>query len=267
MKMALRIAYDGTGFHGSAYQPNLRTVESEMKNRLIAMGAFTDESTANLKMASRTDRGVSAAGNVCVFTTDMDPDSLLSGLVYTLQGIWVVGVAIVNEGFNPRHTHHKTYQYFVPENGLDIEAMRRAANVFVGQHNVSSFARVDHRNPLRTITCASVDDDDVTTITFVGPSFLWYQIRRMVAAVIMVGREKASPSDIKRVLEQKEPTPWGTASPEYLLLTSISYNPVIRFQLLPAAVSFLALRKREMAARFCLFNKMYEKVQETQRNK
>jgi len=267
MKIALLIAYDGTIFHGSAYQPNLRTVESEIKNCLVDMGALMHETTASLKMASRTDRGVSAAGNVCTFTTDMDLESLLSGLIHTLQGIWVIGMTIVKDGFNPRHTHDKTYQYFVPEKELDIKAMRRAANVFVGQHDVSSFARVDHRNPLRTITSTSIDDDDVTIITFVGPSFLWYQIRRMVAAVIMAGREKASPSDIKQVLKKKKPNPWGTASPEYLLLTSISYNPTIRFHPLPAAVPFLVLRKREMAARFCLFNKMYDKVQEIQRNK
>ena len=269
MKIALCIAYDGTLFHGSAYQLNLRTVESEMKNCLIAMGAFADETTASLKMASRTDRGVSAAGNVCAFTTDMNLESLLSGLVHTLQGIWVIGMTIVKDGFNPRHTHDKTYQYFVPEKGLNIKAMRRAANVFVGQHDVSSFARVDHRNPLRTIISASVDDDDddVTTITFVGPSFLWYQIRRMVAAVIMVGQEKASPLDIKQVLEKKKPSPWCTASPEYLLLTSISYNPTIRFHPLPTAVPFLALRNREIAARFCLFSRMYDKIQEIQRNK
>ena len=59
-RLRLDIGYDGTGFHGWAAQPCLRTVEGELGRwigRLARLG--TD---AELTVAGRTDAGVHARG-------------------------------------------------------------------------------------------------------------------------------------------------------------------------------------------------------------
>src|SRR5213594_4061523 len=73
VRIAMKIAYDGTVFHGQARQPGLRTVEGEVIHALVRAPAIRDVRTARFESASRTDRGVSALGNVVAFDTGLPP--------------------------------------------------------------------------------------------------------------------------------------------------------------------------------------------------
>ena len=65
-RILLTIAYDGTDFHGYAYQKGgVRTVELEIRS---AVKAVTNEDV-ELISASRTDTGVHSHGNLAVFDT------------------------------------------------------------------------------------------------------------------------------------------------------------------------------------------------------
>ena len=73
MRVALKIAYDGTRFHGYARQPNVRTVEGEILHSLRRAKLLDDPRAARFEGASRTDRGVSALGNVIAFDSRLGP--------------------------------------------------------------------------------------------------------------------------------------------------------------------------------------------------
>jgi len=223
-RLAFRVAYDGTRFHGSARQPAIVTVEGAIIKRLIDMDAIESAEGSRVQMASRTDAGVSAAGNVVAFDTDMAPGSVASGLAYGLNDIWPLRYAVVDDGFRPRHAVRKTYRYYLVDEGYDRDAMRRAARFFEGRHDMSAFARLDDRTPVREVTKVAVTGDDVLTVDVAGHSFLWQQVRRMVAALQQVGRGEVQPEALRDALQRPAGRDFGVAPAEHLLLLDVEYS-------------------------------------------
>ena len=80
MRLALKLAYDGRKFHGFARQPGLDTVEGTILATLKHQGYITALSQAKLRVASRTDKGVSALGNVMVVEIDEAVLKEISGI-------------------------------------------------------------------------------------------------------------------------------------------------------------------------------------------
>ena len=223
MRLAVSIAYDGTRFRGSARQPGVATVEGSIIDRLREMEAIESTEAGRFQAASRTDAGVSAAGNVVAFDTEMRPDSVVNGLAYGLEDVWPLRYAVVDDDFTPRHARRKTYRYYLYDEGYDWKAMQQAAHFFEGMHDFSAFARLDGRSPLRSIERVILNGGEVLTIDVTGSSFLWQQVRRMVAAVIQVGRGDLSVMVIQEALQHPAGQDFGLASPEQLLLLAVEY--------------------------------------------
>src|SRR5256886_6833422 len=78
MRIALKIAYDGRAFFGHQRQPDRRTVEGECITALRSAKIMRDPTEAFFRSASRTDRGVSAVGNVIAFEASLGPDAVLA---------------------------------------------------------------------------------------------------------------------------------------------------------------------------------------------
>jgi tRNA pseudouridine38-40 synthase len=251
MRLALKIAYDGTLYHGYARQEGMKTVESTILETLEGMGAM-DGRKARLQVASRTDRGVSAAGNIIAFDTSMEADSVVSGIVHSLRGIWIGGSAMVEATFNPRHAKSKNYRYYLHSEGIDIGALEEAAEVFVGKHDFTNFARLDGRNPVRVIHNAEVHSGKIIKIDFDGRSFLWNQVRRMVAAAEMVGRGEADTGQLKRALDGERMN-FGIAPPENLLLMGVAHQDV-DFQRIGKSAEFASPMLRKMEVRISLMD-------------
>ena len=237
MRLALKIAYDGTLFHGYALQPGIKTVEGEIEEKLKEMGAI---SHSRLSVASRTDKGVSSAGNVIAFDTQMAASSVVNALVHSLRGIWIIGFAEVNSDFNPRYAIKKKYRYYLYNDGIDIHALKEAINLFVGEHDFTNFARLDGRNPVRKIEKAKVSGTLILKIDFEGKSFLWNQVRRMVAAAEKVGRGKVSLEDVEQALAKKSKRNFGIAPPENLLLIDVAYKKNLNFCIVKETEKFVA---------------------------
>ena len=70
MRVALKLAYIGTGFHGSQLQPNVETVEGALFKALRNLGIIESPKSANYTCAGRTDAGVHALEQVVAFDTD-----------------------------------------------------------------------------------------------------------------------------------------------------------------------------------------------------
>ena len=110
-RVMLRVAYDGTEYCGWQRQPNGITVEGILNSRLSALLGEDIEVIG----ASRTDAGVHARGNVCVFDTKsrIPGEKLAHALNPSLpEDITVQESCEVAADFHPRHCDcNKTYEY------------------------------------------------------------------------------------------------------------------------------------------------------------
>ncbi len=184
-RVALKIAYIGTNFHGYQRQPNYRTVEGELLKVFKETNIITDTWKAHYSVAGRTDKGVHSTGNVISFITDEDIYiNKLNGLLP--RDIKIIGEARVPYGFKVRFPLTRTYTYIQPidpfkDKQLDIEKIKEAMQLFVGKHNFRNFSKRNEKNPNREIISVDLKcENNVLIFTIVGQSFLWNMVRKMV---------------------------------------------------------------------------------------
>lgn len=228
-RVAVRVAYDGTAFHGSQRQPGVRTVEGALLSALASVGAVTDPAAARFLTSSRTDRGVSAAGNVFAFDSRFPLGVLASAVNTFMEDAWVVAVAPAPAAFHPRSSPWRRYRYFASAASVgDVARFADALAAFGGTHDFSSFARRDANvSPVRALAAPSVSTlGTLVACDFGAPSFLRNQIRRMVSAAAVVGRGEAHVDDIRRALDDPKGhgRDFGLAAPEPLVLLEVRHD-------------------------------------------
>lgn len=107
----LEIEYDGTDFHGWQIQPQLRTVQGEIQDKLQIILCHE----VNLIGAGRTDVGVHALGQVANFKTEreLDKNSIRNGLNGLLpDDIVIKKIEEVDLDFNSRYdAKSRLYKY------------------------------------------------------------------------------------------------------------------------------------------------------------
>jgi tRNA pseudouridine38-40 synthase len=202
MRLAFRLAYLGDGFFGSQVQADRRTVEGEVIAAANRLALFGEWRGARFAFAGRTDRGVHARGQVVAFDTS-DPGRARSALNLQLpRDCWCTGVAEVPDAFHPRYdARSRTYRYFFPRIPLDRDAMEGAARLLPGKHDFSRLARVEGRDPVRTILRARVfEDQGFTCLEVAAESFLWQMVRGMAGALLAVGRGDLGEDGIRELL-------------------------------------------------------------------
>src|SRR4051812_30536051 len=111
--LKLTLAYDGTDFHGWQVQPNLKTVQGELKQALEKLFNHDVKVTGS----GRTDAGVHAHGQVANVETNrsMDVDAVLRGTNALLpREIRILSVEEVSPEFDARRSARaKTYEYHI----------------------------------------------------------------------------------------------------------------------------------------------------------
>lgn len=224
-RVAVRIAYLGKHFSGSQAQPDKYTVAGQIASDLGMINPGRSDEWNDLKIASRTDAGVNAVGNVAAFYTEIeDNGSVLRALNGVTRNVFYTAIADVDDGFRPRHANLRVYRYTVIENGLDIEAMRECAGVFIGEHDFANFCRYDGKptvTDLRKITLH--EEGRALAIGYESRFFLWNMIRRISAALIKVGRGEATVDEVRCALEGEERT-FGVGRPDALTLMDVVYD-------------------------------------------
>lgn len=197
-RILLRVAYDGTGYHGWQVQPNAKTIEGELNRVLTQLTGEEIQVTG----ASRTDAGVHALGNVAVFDTAsrIPAEKFSYALNQRLPEDIVVQSSVqVDDDFHPRHCEcRKTYEYDILNRtfplpayrntayflygDLDLDAMRQACRVFLGEHDFASFcaAGAQVQTTVRTIyslevleqplTGAGISDTPASVVTGQNPA-------------------------------------------------------------------------------------------------
>ncbi len=236
------IEYDGTNFYGFQIQPGLRTVEGELNKTLSNI--FNED--IKVIGSGRTDRGVHAKGQVINFVvTKRIP---LERLFYALNkqlvpDIRVLKLRYVSSKFHARFSAQKKeyryyiktknfrafdYNYFDYEPSLDVHSMVEAINLFVGTHDFKGFSTFD-LNPLKdcnkTIFEAKINiKRDTLEFCFVGTGFLKYQIRKMMALLIEIGKHKENKDTITYILETQDRSKFTkVANPNGLYLYHVYY--------------------------------------------
>jgi tRNA pseudouridine38-40 synthase len=224
-----RVEYDGTDFAGFQVQPGRRTVQGELQRVLAQLSGGRP---VRVEGAGRTDAGVHAAGQVIAFTyagrlTAVELARSVAGLLPPDVGIGPL--YRVPAGYSPRRgALYREYRYSI-WNGppsplreryalgvrerLDTVAMAAAAEQLVGQHDFSAYGGAD-RQPTRTLHRVRVRKKGrMVTIEVVGDSFLRQMVRRLVAALLRVGRGQATPDDVGAALRQRRPAFNGEVAP------------------------------------------------------
>ena len=224
MRLALIVEYDGTDFSGSQFQLNARTVQGSLEN---ALGTIFGDLVSRVQMASRTDAGVHALGQVASVDVDakMSVDEVRSAINGNLpEDVSVHHVIEVPETFDPRRSAiAREYRYVINDGAansptrrryeyhvrrpLDVGAMNDAAQVFVGVHDFASFAAAssDAGSTTRHVESAKVVRISNGRIVFDvrANAFVRQQIRRMVATLIAVGDGSRSSEWISSLLASR----------------------------------------------------------------
>lgn len=226
-KVALKVAYIGTDFHGFQRQPNHKTVEGELILALREANLIDNLKDCGYAIAGRTDRGVHALGNVISFRTEEDIRiNHINDLLP--KSIRILAIAGVRFGFKPRYAQSRYYRYTIAcEEDLDLNAVESASKLIQGTHNFSNFSKRSERNPIRTIESIETTlNDDIFIIDVIGESFLWNMVRKIAAALFMVGSSQLDIKDIQKFMDPSISAAIAPMPPEGLILMDTIYDGV-----------------------------------------
>jgi tRNA pseudouridine38-40 synthase len=239
----LLIEYDGTRYLGWQVQSKGSTIQGMIEEKL---GRITGE-TVHLIGSGRTDSGVHAFGQVAHFKTksQLDVRSFQKALNSLLPpDIVIQEVEEVAEGFHARKAKSKVYEYrilnrdvpsafhhgyawHIPQK-LDLEEMRKATRILIGEYDFSSFRSVGSptRTAIRRIIRAEWKrgQDGFIRFEIEASGFLKQMVRALVGTLVEVGRGKIDSEEFQRILDSKDRKKAGPTAPaQGLFLKEVKY--------------------------------------------
>ncbi|MDP6301149.1 MAG: tRNA pseudouridine(38-40) synthase TruA [SAR202 cluster bacterium] len=244
MRLALIIEYDGTAYRGFQFQQNGPSIQEQLEKSITAL---TGEKV-RIKAAGRTDAGVHALGQVVAFDTAAThaPDTVLRAVNHRLPDDIAVRAAYrVDDRFDPRrHALSRIYRYTILtgtapaplrrrtstliRDDLDVALMDEGAKMLIGVHDFARFGGPLEPEGASTVRevfssgMAAIDDTIVFNVE--GNAFLPHQVRRMIGALVDVGRGAMAIENLGQMIDGKET---GATSrslpPQGLCLIKVTY--------------------------------------------
>jgi len=230
MRYALKFAYDGSQFQGYARQPDFKTTEGQIIWALKKQKIIESVEINKFASSSRTDKGVSAAGNVLAITTDFRKDAILKALNAILDGIIFYGIAEVPDDYNPRHARQRTYRYILLKSQCpEISKLKAASELFMGEQDFKYFSKTDDRDEVTRLKLDSIElieQGQYIIVEFKGHRFLWQLVRRLVSYMLAVANEEVSVEKVKEMLDGsvKILASPKTMPPENLVLMDVKFK-------------------------------------------
>jgi len=233
-KVALLLVYSGKGYNGMQRNKGFRTIESDLLEALVKAGVVRPDHIEDpgVKMAfqraARTDKGVSAAGQVVSLKMFVDVKRVVEKINENLcPQIRVLGLKRTTKGFNSKNCcSSRTYLYITPtfafapvdetvrvDYRISENVLQRVQEIlskFKGSHNFHNFTsgKLAHDpSAMRYITDFTVGQPferaglEYVVLTVTGQSFMLHQIRKMVGLTSTICRGYASMSMIDRCWE------------------------------------------------------------------
>ena len=239
----LDICYDGTRYRGWQRLANTdQTIQGKLETALSRILGENIE----ISGSGRTDAGVHAKGQVANFHTQSNmpcPEMLAQLRKYLPEDIGILGVKDCADRFHARlNAKEKTYCYRIwnsespcvfdrryvyqlPEK-LDLEAMEKAADHLLGEHDFSAFCG----NPkmkkstvrfIRSIELRRCGEE--LRIYYTGNGFLQNMVRILTGTLIEVGRGERSAASIPELFGLKRSEAGFLAPAQGLCLEEVFY--------------------------------------------
>ncbi|QQS16901.1 MAG: tRNA pseudouridine(38-40) synthase TruA [Neisseriales bacterium] len=262
-RIALGLEYNGQLFAGWQRQTHQQTLQGSLEAALSIIA----QEKITVHAAGRTDTGVHATRQVVHFDT----------FAHRPLNAWVRGVnrylppniAIQWAQHMPSDFHarfsalSRQYSYwllcrptrpgflhgqvgwcFQP---LDIQSMQQAAQIFIGQHDFSSFrsSACQAKSPIRTLyQLTIVRHDHLFCCTFKADGFLHHMVRNIMGALIYVGKGVLTYQHLQSLLASKKRSGAPpTFMPDGLYLTDVYYPKVFKLPKTAAPSKVFALLK------------------------
>lgn len=244
--LKLKLAYDGTEFHGWQVQPSQRTIQGVLE----AVLGEIEGSPVKIHGAGRTDAGVHALEQVASLRlgNPIPPENLRKAMNRLLtDAIRVLQVEEAESAFHARYSATaKRYEYriwraeicppwlsryvYPHPYPLDEGRIAEAADRFAGTHDFRSLAACGGRemeSTVRTIFSSSLEREGEMLVYRVrGTGFLYRMVRNIVGTLLEVGRGNRAPDDIGLILAGKKRSEAGPTAPARgLFLAGVEYEP------------------------------------------
>lgn len=226
MNIVLEISYVGLNYFGYQIQPNKKTVQGELENAIKKVLGYDVKTIAS----GRTDANVSAIKQVVNFNCDKI-NIPVDRLKYVLNEVLPLDIRVnrsylADDNFNARfNAKTKTYEYYFyygdVENAyysqnyqffkgnLDIENMKKACSLLVGEHDFKSFVAsdTDVKSTVREIYNADIIKVDSSIncykLVISGNGFLYNMVRIIMGTLLDIGYQKHDFKYMEFVIKQK----------------------------------------------------------------
>jgi tRNA pseudouridine38-40 synthase len=241
LRYFIKLAYNGTPYHGWQIQPNAASVQ-ETLNKAFSVLLHSEIS---LMGAGRTDTGVHAKEMYAHFDfeTPFDIPKLTHKLnSYLPKDIVIYGIFPVDEGAHCRFDATKrTYEYhiniykdaFLQEQSwyfnqtLDVGLMNEAAKLLLNYTDFQCFSKV--HTDVNTFDCSIFEaywkkEGNKLIFTISANRFLRNMVRSIVGTLVNIGLHKINLNDFIAIIESKSREKAGFSVPAHgLYLTKIEY--------------------------------------------
>lgn len=252
--IALKIRFDGTGYHGWQVQKSDITVAGTLETALSKLCGHK----VKVSGCGRTDAGVHAEVYCANFRspTGIPPERLPYAINVQLpRDIAVQNAMYVPDDFDANLSCVKkeyTYRiicsrirdplycgkaYFYPR-GLNLDEMRKASKHFVGTHDFAAVrsmgtvtkttVRTVHWYEIENVSGSGSFPENTIALRVCANGFLYNMARAMAGTLIYVSEGKLRADDIPALLEQKDRRLTGpTVPPDGLYLTKLWYEGAV----------------------------------------
>lgn len=230
----ITLQYDGTRYSGWQRQGNTdNTIETKIS--LVLKNMLDLDYNVEIHGSGRTDSGVHAMGQTANFhiNTDKEPSEIKDYLNrYLPEDIKVIEACVVDKRFHARlSVKKKEYVYSIDTSDkadvftrkyswnyshfLDVDKMQSAVNILVGRHDFASFSDMKgKKSTVRTIENISIEkDNNYIRITFLGEGFLYHMVRKLTAAIVMIGTGDLTEEQLIDILNKKDKKAFSMLAP------------------------------------------------------
>ncbi|OOG74187.1 tRNA pseudouridine(38-40) synthase TruA [Flavobacterium sp. A45] len=246
MRYFIKLAYNGTNYHGWQYQPNAASVQETMNKAF----SIILNSEINLMGAGRTDTGVHAKEMYAHF--DLETPFDIPNVIHKLNSflpkdIVIYDVFPVDDEAHTRFDATKrTYEYhintfkdaFLQEQSwyfhqkLDLDLMNQAAKSLFNHTDFQCFSKVN--TDVNTFDCTIFEaywkqESGKLIFTISANRFLRNMVRSIVGTLINIGLHKITLDDFESIIESKNRDKAGFSVPAHgLYLTKIEYDYITK---------------------------------------
>lgn len=235
MRVALGVEYDGSHYCG--WQRQKHDSASVQQNLELALSKVADQSVQVI-CAGRTDSGVHGVGQVVHFDTDAkrtDRGWIFGCNANLPDSISVRWAKPMPDAFHARFSAiSRAYRYVIydspvrPALGsthltwnyrpLNVDLMREAAQLLVGEHDFSSFQAqgCQAKSPIRTIHHLHLfKRGHLVVIDVQANAFLQHMVRNIAGVLMTIGCGKQPLSWASEVLNHQNRALGGVTAPPY----------------------------------------------------